>query len=65
VVAAAAIERERGRPAAMAIEDPSHTDVRLLLAQHRVRVLGAPVEADGAIVDAIASEAALRDAGGI
>jgi GntR family transcriptional regulator / MocR family aminotransferase len=57
VVAVRAIELERGRPAVVAVEDPSHADVRAILSQHSVRLLGVPVDGEGAIVDAIPSEA--------
>jgi GntR family transcriptional regulator/MocR family aminotransferase len=57
LVAVGAIERERGRPALVAVEDPSHADMRAFLARQGVRMVGVPVDADGVIVDAIPTDA--------
>jgi GntR family transcriptional regulator/MocR family aminotransferase len=57
LVAVRAIERERGRPALVAVEDPSHADMRAFLAQQDVRMTAVPVDAHGVIVDAIPIDA--------
>jgi GntR family transcriptional regulator/MocR family aminotransferase len=57
LVAVRAIERERGRPAVVAVEDPSHAGVRALLAEHDVQLTSVPVDAEGVIVDALPADA--------